>query len=117
MTRNTDSTKTTNGRYVHGGTTEVNKDQVEFWERKIFQQSDEDKVYVIEEIFDKRPDKLAFVLYEDSRLWWVICQYNNIIDVHDEFVTGKEILIPVKERVINQFLTGTQGGVPSTREY
>lgn len=117
MTRNTNSTKTDKGRYVHGGTTEVSNGKIEFWESRQFQESDDDKVYVIEEIFDRRPDKLAYVLYEDSRLWWIICQYNNIIDVHDEFVTGKELLIPVKERVIREFLTGTQGGTQSTREF
>ena len=76
-----------------------------------------DSTYVLEDIYEGRPELLASVFYEDSRLWWVICQLNNILDVQSEFVTGVLLTIPSKDRVEKELVrTGTKGGVESRRE-
>ncbi len=111
------STYTKNSRYVHGGQTEVNGTQfIEWWDRTIFPVDTSDGTYILEKIYEGRPDKLASVLYGDSSLWWLILQYNNILDLNEEFVEGTELTIPTKDRVTKEFLvSGKTGGIPSTR--
>lgn len=41
-----------------------------------------------------RPDLVANYTLGDSRLWWVLCLANNIIDIQAEFVSGITIGIP-----------------------
>ena len=116
MAGNMNSTYERNGRYVHGGSTEVNNDAVEYWDRKVFDTDLTDTLYTIEEMFEGRPEKLAAIIYGDSRLWWLICQYNAIIDIQSEFVVGKQLKLPTRERVNSVFLTGKDGGIDSKRE-
>jgi len=65
--------------------------------RTISKQVD-DVNYVIDKIYEFRPDLLAFDLYGDSALWWVFRARNpNAIDdpVFD-FRAGTSIMIPKK---------------------
>ena len=108
------STYTQNSRYTNGGTTEVDGNFVEWWERTMFTTNSTDLEYVLEKRFEGRPDKLASVFYNDSSLLWIILQYNNILDINEEFIAGTVLLIPTKDRVNKDFLNGKTGGVPST---
>jgi hypothetical protein len=114
--RTKDSTFADKSRYVHGGTTERTTDRLEYWERRIIRPDSSDSTYVLEDVYEARPDLVAAVFYDDSRLWWVICQVNNILDVQEEFVTGVVLSIPNKERLEREILrSGSTGGINSKR--
>jgi hypothetical protein len=51
--------------------------------------------------YNRRPDKLAYDLYGDAKLWWIFALYNrnNIQDPIHDFITGLTILIPNKDYV------------------
>ena len=56
-----------------------------------------DVLYVIPEVYQYRPDMLAFDLYSDSKLWWVFAARNpNRLgpDPYFDFKAGVEIYIP-----------------------
>lgn len=110
----TNCTYTKNSRYVNGGTTEVSGGFAQWWNRTIFPSDPSDLEYVLEKRFEGRPDMLASVFYGDSSLWWVILQYNNILDINLEFVSGTILQIPTQDRVNKDFLNGVQGGIAST---
>jgi hypothetical protein len=58
-----------------------------------------DVVYVIDAVYNRRPDLLAHDLYGDVRLWWVFAARNpnTIEDPVFDFITGKTIYIPSQE--------------------
>jgi len=60
---------------------------------------EDDVIYQIDEVYEYRPDTLAYHLYDDSRLWWVFAQRNpNVLkDPLFDFKAGKVIYIPKKE--------------------
>ena len=51
--------------------------------------------------FHRRPDLLAFELYDDAKLWWIFVLFNRntIQDPIHDFVTGITINVPTKEYV------------------
>ena len=61
-----------------------------------------DVVYVVNKIYEYRPDLLAFDLYGDSALWWVFRARNpNVIeDPLFDFRAGITIYIPKKTNLI-----------------
>lgn len=106
-----------NGRFVYGGDTEVSARFLEWWERKVIEKDPSDILYVMEEKFVGRPDLLAHAFYGDVGLWWVICQFNGILDIDEELITGRPLLIPSQDKLDGSF-KGTAsplGGNPSTR--
>lgn len=102
-------------RYVSGGETEVNQGALEWWERTTLTAAEDDTPYVIERKFEGRLDQVAALFLGEPRLWWVLAQYNNVLDPHAEVVEGAVIQIPSTERV-QAILSGKTGGVRSTRE-
>jgi alpha-L-fucosidase len=63
----------------------------------------DDVSFTINNIYQYRPDLLAFDLYGDSALWWVFRARNpNVIDdpVFD-FEAGVTIMIPKKETLVS----------------
>ena len=56
------------------------------------------KSYTITNKYDQRPDKLAFDLYGNAKLWWVFAQFNqdSLKDPIIDFRAGLEIQIPTK---------------------
>jgi len=58
-----------------------------------------DVIYIIDAIYQYRPDLLANDLYGDSNLWWVFAARNPnaIEDPIFDFVTGRTIYIPTQE--------------------
>lgn len=105
---------TKNSRYTNGGTTEIDGNFASWWERTTFSSDVSDVEYTLERRYEGRPDMLASVLYGDSSLWWVILQYNHILDINTEFVAGTILTIPTADRVQKDFLNGKTGGVAST---
>jgi hypothetical protein len=56
-----------------------------------------DVYFTITQVYEYRPDLLAYDLYGDSRLWWVFADRNpNKLskDPYFDFVAGLEIYIP-----------------------
>ncbi len=56
-----------------------------------------DVLYTIPEVYQYRPDMLAFDLYSDSKLWWVFAARNpNRLgsDPYFDFKAGVDIYIP-----------------------
>lgn len=104
---------TKNGRYVIGGTTEVSSFAIESWDATQLPPDESDIVYFVEKKYENKPHILGLVFYGDTGLWWVICQYNGIIDPIDEIVEGRLLLIPTKNRVTA--LLGANSVIQSTR--
>lgn len=103
-------------RYVSGGTTEVSQSRLEWWERIIFtQNAATDALYVVEDKTAGRLNTIAAAHYGTEEYWWIIAQYNNLLDTYDEVQPGVILRIPSKA-TIDLLLQGRIGGVPSTRE-
>jgi hypothetical protein len=104
-----------NSRYVSGGETEVGLNTIEHWERAVFPVNKDDTSYVVEKKFVGRLDLITAVFLTEPRYWWVVAQYNNILDPYSEIIEGRVLYIPTLDRV-KLLLSGKTGGVPSTRE-
>jgi hypothetical protein len=109
------STLVRTSRYVSGGSTEVNTKALEWWDRAYFTSNFDDSTYVVEKKFEGRLDLISAVHLGESRYWWIIAQYNNILDAYSEVREGAIIYIPTLERV-KLILSGKIGGIQSTRE-
>lgn len=111
------STLVKSSRYVAGGTTEVNKTAIEWWEKNYINRDASDKTYVVEKRFAGRLDLIIAVQIGEqfTRHWWVIAMMNSILDPYNEIKEGRVLYIPSKER-LQSILTGKMGGIPSTRE-
>lgn len=105
------------GRYVLGGTTEVSPWALEWWDRVTPKSDPSDLVYYVEKKYESQPRRLGMLFYGDEEAWWVICQYNGILDPISELVEGKRLIIPLKSRLPKDFfVTNKQiGGTQSTR--
>jgi len=100
-------------RYVLGGTTEVSPRLLEWWTKNPLSLDSTDVIYILEKKFEGRPDLLAHSFYGDPYLWWVICQYNAVLDFNSEFVEGLVLRIPTQSRVLSQISPNKLGGIPS----
>lgn len=102
-------------RYVGGGATEVADGKLEWWERVIFSTDSSDTEYTVDTFYEGRPDLIAASFYGEPRYWWVITQYNNIIDPIGEIVPGRVLRIPSKDR-LELMVNTKQGGYASTKQ-
>jgi hypothetical protein len=115
MANNQDSLYNKYSRYVAGGTTETANSKIEWWERLTFEKDESDSVYVVENFYEGRLDLIASVFYNEPRYWWVIAQYNNILDPFSEVKAGRMLLIPSKDR-LPLMLLSRKGGTDSTKQ-
>lgn len=107
---------TTNGRYVLGGVTETSAFALEMWDKNTLSPDPSDIVYFVEKKYENKPHLLGYVFYGDTGLWWVICQYNGILDPISEIIEGKLLLIPLKDRISTMSSNQSNvGGIQSTR--
>jgi hypothetical protein len=60
-----------------------------------------DVQYQIDNIYENRPDLLAFDLYGDTGLWWVFAARNpnTIQDPIYDFLAGATIFVPKKDTI------------------
>ena len=100
-------------RYVIGGKTEVSPGFLEWWNKNLLPNDDTDVIYILEKKFEQRPDLLAYSFYGDPFLWWVICQYNTILDFNSEFVEGVILRVPTLTRVNALISPNKTGGIKS----
>lgn len=103
---NENSLKRANSRILQGGESEVRGNKISWWNRKIFTGVDlNETVYEITNVTAGRPDLVAYEFYSTTELEWIILQYNNIIDVKEEFTLGKKIKVPSKSYVNTAIIT------------
>lgn len=112
--RNKNSLFENTSRYVHGGVSETQNGRLEWWERTQFAEDATDQMYTVEKFYEGRLDLIASVFYNDPHYWWVIAQFNNILDPASEIVEGRILRLPTYAR-LSMMLTGKQGGVASKR--
>lgn len=109
------STDARNSRYVQGGDTVVYPNRLGWWERRIFdQESDDIQITDLAMQYHKRPDLLAYDIYGNALLAWLVLQYNNIVDINEEFVAGASLRLPSVERVLLVLMNKAPGGIEPT---
>ena len=116
---NTQPTKSTDvslSRYVQGGLTDVFQNRLGWWDGYVLTTAPDDIKFVLEAKYNTRPDLLAYDMYGKSTLQWLVLQYNLIVDINTEFVTGVQIVLPSKSRVFQSILTYQAGGNPVTTQ-
>lgn len=102
------------GRYGFGGGTVDFDNRLGWWERTNFAPSTTDSTITLANKYNRRPDLLSYDVYGQSTLMWIILQYNNIIDVNTEFVSGATIILPSKTRVFTEILNKRQQPISKT---
>ncbi len=62
-----------------------------------------DRVYVIPQEYDERPDLCSYEMYATSKYWWIFAarNSNDIEDPIRDFSAGKTIRIPTIENIEN----------------
>ena len=101
-------------RYVQGGLTDRYNNRLGWWERDLdlLVEDDTDVFITIAPKYDKRPDLLAADYFGSTLLMWLVLQFNNIVDINEEFIAGKRIRMPATQRVLFDFLNKPTGGIP-----
>lgn len=107
----TSSVKLKASRYVWGGNTDVFPRRLGWWERRVIPYSDSDAIITLTPEYDRRPDLLAYDLYGRDGYSTLILQFNAILDINTEFVTGVELRIPSRSRVDYDIVNRSTGGV------
>lgn len=62
--------------------------------------AEDDTFVTVTDEYTNRPDLLSYVAYGDEKLWWVICEFNNIRDPFFGFKPGQILRIPGLDRVL-----------------
>ena len=107
------SVQSRESRYTQGGTADVYPTRLGWWERDldINRLSTSDLIVTIAPKYDKRPDLFAFDYFGAATRMWVVLQYNSIVDINEEFRSGKIIRIPEPSRAVLNFFNKRTGGV------
>ena len=93
-------------RYVQGGDSDVTEsgNKIAWWERRKLSDDGNDFTIKIDNNTQYRPDMIASLYLGDVELEWIILQYNNIVDVNEEFGAGAHIRIPSMSYVYTALL-------------
>lgn len=102
-------------RYIAGGISEVADNRIDWWERGNLAGADDDTIYVVENFYEGRLDLIASVFYNEPRWWWIIAQYNSVLDPFGEILAGRVLLLPAKERIMSMIST-KKGGIQSKKQ-
>jgi hypothetical protein len=110
MKRNT-SSATSNTRFTVGGTVEMNGRYLGWWERTPLTFASDDIIVTLNPRYDQRPDLLAYDIYGKETYAWLVLQYNNIIDVVEEFTTGTSVRLPSQKRLQAILVTNNSSNI------
>ncbi len=104
---NKTSMRKKNSRMLQGGTTEVYKDRLGWYEKRTDIEKDQydDRVFTITKKYEFKPWLVAKVLLDREDLEWLVLEYNDIVDIMEEFVVGREIRVPSKNRTDFSIIT------------
>lgn len=101
---NKSSLKKSRSRMLNGGETEIKGNKLGWWERKHLPKEGATDIEVkIDEEYVGRPDLVAFDFLGTTRLMWLVLQYNDIVDINEEFALGKIIVVPSPTRANTLF--------------
>lgn len=100
----TNSALNERSRYVQGGTVDEFTRRLGWWERRTFIRRADDFRYTVLPSETRRPDLVARKFYGSESLMWIVLQFNNIVDIEEEFKTGREIMLPTQKRVFEQLV-------------
>lgn len=84
---------------VYRKTNVVNNKYLDIWQPDINDISlFNTKTITLESKYENKPDKLAYDLYGNAKLWWVFAQFNQdkLQDPIIDFVAGLEIQVPTQ---------------------
>lgn len=93
------SIKVGKGRYIQGGKTDAFSNRLGWWERTVYEPAVDDITYTISGGESGRADLIAYRLYQQANLAWLVLQFNNIVDPATELQTGTIIQLPTPSRV------------------
>ena len=48
-------------------------------------------------------DNISYQYYDTERLWWLVCEMNNIVNPYEELVSGQEIKVLKEAYLYNVF--------------
>ena len=108
--RTSDSSQVRNGRYTQGGVVDKFRNRLGWWERFVYERQTDDIRFTITKEYEGRADLIAYRVYRLATLQWLVLQYNNIVDINTELVSGKTLVLPSQERVQTAILTQSTGG-------
>lgn len=97
-------------RYTQGGDTDRFRKRLGFWDRYSFPLANDDVNVVVTSRTQFRPDLVAFDLYQQAKLQWFVLQYNSIVDINEEFIVGKRLVLPTPQRLLSSLLSRSTGG-------
>lgn len=63
------------------------------YKRKSLKPAPSDKYYILEKVYEFRPDKLSKKVFGTEDFWWKLLEANNMKDIYD-FKAGVNIRIP-----------------------
>lgn len=52
------------------------------------------QVFIIPAGYEGRPERISRKFYETIGFWWVICQFNGVVNPLEDLYAGREIYIP-----------------------
>lgn len=104
------SAKVNRSRYVQGGSTDRYPTRLGWWERRILPKSDTDIFVTITKTYEYRPWLVAYDYLGSESLEWVVLQYNNVLDVMEDFKIGAVIQLPTLQRLNLEILSKASGG-------
>lgn len=104
-----------NSRYVQGGTSDLTPNAVNWWEKREDIPSDQydDITFIISKANEFRPDLISYQVYGRPDLAWLVLQYNEIVDINEQFVVGRTILLPSPIRAFTDILTSSLPTIPT----
>ena len=103
-----DVTKSRN-RYTQGGSTEKFDTRVGWWERTVFGKHESDIIFYVDNNNERRPDLISYKMYGTPSYAWIVLQYNNIVDINEELITGTRLLLPSTARLNSTIATNSAG--------
>jgi hypothetical protein len=70
--------------------------ELDYLDTKIYEAKDINgyAYYTVTQSTESRLDLISFIHYNTVDLWWLIAQYNDILDPFEEIVMGRVLLIP-----------------------
>ena len=108
--RTNNVTEGSKSRFTQGGEADRFATRVGWWERRVLREDDTDLKIQIRPNEDRKPHLVAFRLYQDPTLSWLVLQFNKIVDVETQFRAGTEIRLPTERRVYLDILNQQTGG-------
>jgi len=110
-TKRPSSVNNKNSRYVQGGETITKNTRLGWWEPYDFERRQDDQDFYVTGKYVGRPDLIAYDMWGQAQLAWLVLQYNNIVDITEELVEGVDLVLPSQRRVSTSILTKSTGGV------